>query len=179
MKTIGYLSLAVIALVFASCAAPSGSTGTEKRANIHAMRNQTLKELYSSKPESRQLVANSAGYAVFNQLETELVVLRLSFKSQSSFQAAFGNSPPSANETAAVLPGVCHGRRRILVLRDQRNRGIFPGPSPYPPVPIPRPPATINPEHPAPPHASVASFSGAAADRSSATKQEGHEGSRD
>jgi len=90
MKTIGYLSLAAIALVFASCAAPAGSTGTEKRANVHAMRNQTLKEVCSSKPESRQLVANSAGYAVFNQVAAEFVVLRLSFKSQSSCQAAFG-----------------------------------------------------------------------------------------
>jgi len=46
MKTIGYLSLAAIALVFASCAAPSGGTGTEKGTNVRAMRNQILKELY-------------------------------------------------------------------------------------------------------------------------------------
>jgi len=72
MKAIKYLSLAALALVFASFTAPSGSTGTEKRTSVHAMRNQTLKELYSTKPDSRQLVANSAGYAVFNQVETKI-----------------------------------------------------------------------------------------------------------
>ncbi|MEO8615733.1 MAG: hypothetical protein ABI600_11380 [Luteolibacter sp.] len=73
MKVIQYLALASISLAFASCAGPSGNTGSEKRTDVHAMKNQTLRELYSSKPEARSLIANSAGYAVFNQVETKIL----------------------------------------------------------------------------------------------------------
>ena len=73
MKAIQYLGLAAISLAFASCAGPSGNTRSEKRTDVHAMSRQTLKELYSSKPEARQLVANSAGYAVFNQIDTKIL----------------------------------------------------------------------------------------------------------
>ena len=74
MKTIKYLAYAAISLAFASCAAPSGNTGGAKRTDIHAMKNQTLRELYASKPEARKLIASSAGYAVFNQVETKILM---------------------------------------------------------------------------------------------------------
>ncbi|MEO5713708.1 MAG: hypothetical protein ABIT37_09495 [Luteolibacter sp.] len=73
MNPIKYLGLAAISVVLASCAAPSGNTGGEKRADVHTMSRQTLNELYSSKPEARRLVANSAGYAVFNQIDTKIL----------------------------------------------------------------------------------------------------------
>jgi lipid-binding SYLF domain-containing protein len=71
--TIKCLGFAAISFVITSCAAPSGNTSGEKRSDIHAMTRQTLGELYSSKPEARSLVANSAGYAVFNQIETKVL----------------------------------------------------------------------------------------------------------
>ncbi len=73
MKTTKLLTLAALSLALASCAAPSGNTGGEKRSDIHTMSRQTLNELYSTKPEARQLVANSAGYAVFNQIDTKIL----------------------------------------------------------------------------------------------------------
>jgi lipid-binding SYLF domain-containing protein len=65
--------LAAIFLALANCAAPSGGSGSEKRTDIHTMSRQTLSELYSSKPEARKLVANSAGYAVFNEINTKIL----------------------------------------------------------------------------------------------------------
>lgn len=80
MKTIQHLSFkclgfAAVSFLFASCAAPSGNTGGEKRQDVHAMTRQTLQELYSSKPEARHQIQNSAGYAVLNQINTKVLVV--------------------------------------------------------------------------------------------------------
>ncbi len=80
MKTIKRLTfqclgLAAVSMLVSSCAAPAGNTGGEKRTDIHAMTRQTLSELYASKPEARQLIENSAGYAVFNQINAKVLVV--------------------------------------------------------------------------------------------------------
>jgi len=53
-------------LLLNGCAGVKGGSKGEKISNIHKMRSEDLKELYKEIPKARQEVANSYGYAVFD-----------------------------------------------------------------------------------------------------------------
>ncbi|MBC8126277.1 MAG: hypothetical protein H8M99_03905 [Gloeobacteraceae cyanobacterium ES-bin-144] len=71
-RLIKITGIAALAAGFVSCAVPSGDTGKAQRADVRRMANNTLNELYSTRPEARQKIANSAGYAVFNQVDAKI-----------------------------------------------------------------------------------------------------------
>jgi lipid-binding SYLF domain-containing protein len=75
MKTRATCGLAVIAVIFAGCAAPMGETISEKQAYVQKMRLETMTELYTVEPTTRETVATSAGYAVFSNLNIHLFVM--------------------------------------------------------------------------------------------------------
>ena len=69
------LSLVIVGLMFTACARPKGDNPQEKRAFVQQMKNDTLAELYANKPYAKQLVQNAAGYAVFSNFNTQLLVI--------------------------------------------------------------------------------------------------------
>ncbi len=73
--SLSFLGLAAVSLLFVSCVTPSGNTGSEQRKDIHAMTNQTLRELYVANPETRQMIQNCAGFAVLNQIHTKVLLV--------------------------------------------------------------------------------------------------------
>jgi len=66
-------SLAVILL--ASGLASAGDSPDEKRAKTRKMADQTLQELYKLQPTSQAAIQKSAGYAVFNNMGTNLLLV--------------------------------------------------------------------------------------------------------
>jgi len=56
-----------------SCVRPIGNTAQEKRDYVNRVKDETLAALYAKKPETRDLVENSPGYAVFSNLNTYLL----------------------------------------------------------------------------------------------------------
>ncbi len=56
-----------LALVWNSCATPGGYTLREHRAFINGLCHETLRELYSRRPEARANIERAPGYAVFRQ----------------------------------------------------------------------------------------------------------------
>jgi len=52
-----------------------GSTPTEKRTVITAETQKTLDELYATKPEAKEKVANGAGYGYFSTLNVNLLLM--------------------------------------------------------------------------------------------------------
>jgi lipid-binding SYLF domain-containing protein len=71
-RTIGYLLALTIfgtGLMFAK------DTPEQKKDKSRKMAQQTLEELYKAKPGARTAVAKSAGYAVFNNMGTNLLLL--------------------------------------------------------------------------------------------------------
>jgi hypothetical protein len=66
-------SLAVILL--ATGLAGAGDTPDQKREKTRKMAAQTLKELYKLETPSKGAIQNSAGYAVFNNMGTNLFLL--------------------------------------------------------------------------------------------------------
>ena len=66
--------LAVIAVVLAGCATPAGDTTSEQRSSVQKMRMKTLAELYKEYPITREAISKSAGYAVFSNININLLV---------------------------------------------------------------------------------------------------------
>src|SRR4029079_936484 len=52
-----------------------GTTPTEKRTVITAETQKTLDELYATKPEAKEKVANGAGYGYFSTLNVNLLLM--------------------------------------------------------------------------------------------------------
>ena len=66
-------SLALILL--AGTLASAKDTPDQKRDKTRKMASQTLEDLYKLEPSSRELIQKSAGYAVFNNMGTNLLLL--------------------------------------------------------------------------------------------------------
>lgn len=64
MKTVFVLAL-VTAFALPGCASKSVSV-PDQRESVLKMRNETLAELYKTKPETKEKIDKSAGYAVFS-----------------------------------------------------------------------------------------------------------------
>ena len=68
MKTILIAGLLVAATVISGCSTVKGSSVQERRNYVDAMRIDTLQDLYKEHPQSRQQIADAAGYAVFSNI---------------------------------------------------------------------------------------------------------------
>ena len=62
----------LLALMLASCI--TGNTVEQKRAAVQDMRNEVLTELYMQKPDVRDQIATSVGYAVFSNANINLIL---------------------------------------------------------------------------------------------------------
>ncbi|MGB3363216.1 MAG: hypothetical protein WBB48_00390, partial [Thermodesulfobacteriota bacterium] len=69
------LTLVIVGLMFTACARPKGETPAQKRDYVQQMKNETLAELYAKKPYAKELVQNAAGYAVFSNFNTQLLIV--------------------------------------------------------------------------------------------------------
>jgi lipid-binding SYLF domain-containing protein len=70
------LCVATLALGFgAGCKSPKGNTKAEKRADVRSMRDSALVDLYKLEPQARGQVSKSVGYAVFDNLGMNLLLL--------------------------------------------------------------------------------------------------------
>jgi len=65
----------MILLSLGACWSPSGSTPDQKRTAIDNMQNETLSKLYSQRPEARDIIAKAAGYAVFSNINAQVLFL--------------------------------------------------------------------------------------------------------
>ena len=73
MRDLRLWSPIFIILLLVGCA--KGDNPAEQRSNIQQMRQQTLSTLYGQNPNIRQEVARAKGYAVFNNVNNNLLVL--------------------------------------------------------------------------------------------------------
>jgi len=68
-------SIFFTALVFFGCAKPQGNTPVSQRAYILQMRDTTLAEIYQKSPYVEDLVQHAAGYGVFSNINTQLLII--------------------------------------------------------------------------------------------------------
>lgn len=67
------LSLLLVVAVIYGCARAQGYTPAQKRQYTQDMKVDTLNQLYSKKPETRNLIKNAEGYGVFSNINTQLM----------------------------------------------------------------------------------------------------------
>ncbi|MFY8325104.1 YSC84-related protein [Pseudoalteromonas sp. ZZD1] len=74
MKKFIVLSLVALTLVLSGCATTGSASPSEKRTLVQNMRADTLAKLYTEKPDVKQQIAGSAGYAVFDNANVNVVL---------------------------------------------------------------------------------------------------------
>jgi lipid-binding SYLF domain-containing protein len=70
----GFL-VAVGILAASGCAAPRGQTVQEKREYVLKMKDETLAELYRTRPEAKLHVESAPGYAAFSNISSKIFLL--------------------------------------------------------------------------------------------------------
>ncbi|OHU84305.1 MULTISPECIES: YSC84-related protein [Pseudoalteromonas] len=76
MKGNQIATLMGIVFLLVGCAS-AGNTVAEKRAAVESMRSDVLSQLYSEKPDVQQQIASSAGYAVFDNANVNVIFASL------------------------------------------------------------------------------------------------------
>lgn len=69
------ICLVLVGVMFTACARPKGDTPQEKRNFVLQMKDNALAKLYAEKPYAREVVNKAAGYAVFSNFNTQLLVI--------------------------------------------------------------------------------------------------------
>lgn len=74
MKKFLVLSLVTLTFILSGCATTGSAPPNEKRNLVQSMRANTLTQLYQKKPDVKQQIASSAGYAVFDNANVNVVL---------------------------------------------------------------------------------------------------------
>ena len=74
-KSLLMISLLFSLLSFYGCAKPQGYSPQSKRAYVIQMRDNTLAEIYRKSPYVKDLVEHAAGYGVFSNINTQLLIV--------------------------------------------------------------------------------------------------------
>jgi lipid-binding SYLF domain-containing protein len=69
------LIAAVTVILLAACVAVAGDSPDQKRDKTRKMSAETLQDLYKLQPDSKQAIEKSAGYAVFNNMGANVLLL--------------------------------------------------------------------------------------------------------
>lgn len=69
------LSVIISVAFLYACARPKGGNPQEKRDFVLRMKDRTLEDLYAAKPFTKDMIKNAAGYGVFSNINTQLLVL--------------------------------------------------------------------------------------------------------
>ncbi len=114
------MALLAAASLVSGCATAKGTSKAEKIAYIQKMRDDTLRELAISKPETRSMVRDLPGYAVFDSVGMKLLM----FGSGNGYGVVVDNK--SGRETymkaAQVQVGVGMGVKKARVIVFFRTR---------------------------------------------------------
>jgi len=71
---VGVLGCAALAVAMLMPVAVNAASPDEQRSEIRSMALKTLDQLYAVKPSSRKAVEKAAGYAVFSEISTKILV---------------------------------------------------------------------------------------------------------
>ena len=74
MKKLIILSVLALTVALTGCATTGSASPSEKRSLVQSMKANTLDKLYAEKPDVKKQIANSAGYAVFDNANVNVVL---------------------------------------------------------------------------------------------------------
>lgn len=65
--------LMVFTFLLTGCATMSGDTKAQKQQSVQNMKNEVLTDLYKLKPDTKAQISKAAGYAVFSNMNVNLI----------------------------------------------------------------------------------------------------------
>ena len=74
MKKISAVIFIILALSVGGCITPDHETVSQKRQAILSMKNEVLSDLYKVKPDVRSQIASAPGYAVFSNVNINVIL---------------------------------------------------------------------------------------------------------
>ena len=74
MKNISVVMYIILALSLGGCVTPEHKTSSQKRQAILSMKNNVLSDLYKVKPDVRSQIARAPGYAVFSNVNINIIL---------------------------------------------------------------------------------------------------------
>ena len=74
MKSISIVMYIILALSLGGCVTPEHKTSSQKRQAILSMKNNVLSDLYKVKPDVRSQIARALGYAVFSNVNINIIL---------------------------------------------------------------------------------------------------------
>ncbi|PHS15912.1 MAG: hypothetical protein COA86_12910 [Kangiella sp.] len=74
MKNLGIIIFLMCFTLLSGCVTMSGNSVSEKRQSVMRMKTEVLTELFELKPSTQSQVANAAGYAVFSNINVNLLI---------------------------------------------------------------------------------------------------------
>ena len=112
------------------CASPKGSNTIEKREFVQNMRSKALNQLYSLEPSARSEISAAPGYAVFEAVQTQILITSLG----NAFGIVRDNQTGADTYMSAFSAGAGFGAgikgfRAIVVFKDRTimNEFIYKG----------------------------------------------------
>lgn len=73
MRAVAALLIVLSIALLSGCATMSGDTPAQKRQSVMNMKNEVLTELFKLKPDTRAQVTNAKGYAVFSNVNVNII----------------------------------------------------------------------------------------------------------
>ncbi len=117
MSKISLAAFVAILMVVSGCSTIKGSTFAERRDYVEQMHNDALADLYQEYPVARQQIASSAGYAVFSNINTNLIFVTTS--------GGYGVATSKTNGSKTYMRMAGGGLGLGAGLRDMRLIMIF------------------------------------------------------
>lgn len=74
MKRISVVMYIILALSLGGCVTPEKQNSSQKRQAILSMKNKVLSDLYRLKPDVRSQIARAPGYAVFSNVNINIIL---------------------------------------------------------------------------------------------------------
>ena len=68
----------ITAISLTGCSEPQGVTAKSKKTFVRQMRDDTLAELYAEKPETKKMIKKAPGYAVFSDINVNIIFVSAS-----------------------------------------------------------------------------------------------------
>ena len=105
----------LVLMLLAGCLASAKDSGAKKREKARKMAASTLEDLYKLQPASKELIRNAPGYAVFNNMGTNLFLLSTARGAGNESASRAGRtvlamaalpfpSPPFADDVVLLRP---------------------------------------------------------------------------
>jgi hypothetical protein len=117
-KVVARLVPLVVAAAAAGCVSPSGNTPEEQRADIRAMRDESLQQAYAKWPELKDDIAKAPGYAVMNNGIIKILIIGTA-KGYGVAVDKYGTETFLNDFVIAVGPGIEVGSSRgVIVFHD-------------------------------------------------------------